>query len=176
MIEKGKNRANFRLVVLNGTAYVESYRKSFQTRDKFTIWGILQLLQKFPDRIPDLDLIFYCHDFPQIKVIDYVSRDLSNLSSWIPPPIFGYNSDEDSLDIVFPDWSFWGWAEINIKPWNILLNELVQGNKKTSWYKREPYAYWKGNTRMSPVRSYLMKCNPAADGSADWNVRVFDQV
>lgn len=37
--------------------------------------------------------------------------------------------------------------EINIKPWEALLNDLKEGNKKIPWKRREAYAYWKGNRR-----------------------------
>lgn len=177
MIKKGEKNANFRLVVVNGKAYVETYKESVQTRDKFTLWGILQLLEKYSGRIPDLDLIFFCHDIPQVKIVDYVSLDLSHSNStWPPPPIFGYCSDEASLDIVFPDWAFWGWPETRIKPWEMQLKDLLEENQKKNWVDREPYAFWKGNKDIAPLRGDLMKCNPAADGSADWNARLFHQV
>lgn len=106
IIEKGKKSADFRLVVLNGSAYVETYHRSYQTRDVFTIWGILQLLRKYPGRIPDLDLNFFCGDLPRIKA-SFSPR----LFSWfqVLPPVFSYCSNGASLDVPFPDWSFWGW-------------------------------------------------------------------
>lgn len=77
----------------------EKYKRSFQTRDVFTIWGILQLLRKYPGQIPDVDLMFDCNDWPVVKVDSLAP----------PPPLFGYCGDNYTLDIVFPDWSFWGW-------------------------------------------------------------------
>ena len=52
-------------------------------------------------------------------------------------------------------------AEINIKPWHILLGEL----------NREPYAYWKGNPAVAETRQDLMKCNVSEN--QDWNARLF---
>ncbi|KAI3781497.1 hypothetical protein L2E82_11513 [Cichorium intybus] len=54
-----------------------------------------------------------------------------------PPPLFGYCDDDDTLDIVYLDRSFWGWAEINIKPWESLLKYLDEGNKRKKWIERE---------------------------------------
>lgn len=58
-----------------GKAYVERLKKSFQSRDTFTLWGILQLLSRYPGQIPDLDLMFNCDDWPIVKKGDYSAPD-----------------------------------------------------------------------------------------------------
>uniref|UniRef100_A0A0R0G2A6 Glycosyl transferase CAP10 domain-containing protein n=1 Tax=Glycine max TaxID=3847 RepID=A0A0R0G2A6_SOYBN len=118
--------ANLRFIILKGRAYLETYSRPYQTRDVFSIWGILQLLRRYPGKIPDLELMFDCVDWPVQ-----------------PPPLFRYCGNDATLDVVFLDWSFWGWAEINIKPWHILLGELKEGTTRIPWLNREPYAYWK---------------------------------
>lgn len=104
MVMSARRTANFRLVIVDGKAYVETYRKSFQTRDTFTLWGILQLLRKYPGKLPDLDLMFDCVDWPVIK-----KEAFSGPKYVAPPPLFRYCGNESTYDIVFPDWSFWGW-------------------------------------------------------------------
>ncbi|KAM3730083.1 hypothetical protein ACB098_12G060600 [Castanea mollissima] len=168
MLERAKATANFRLVIVKGKAYVERFRRAFQTRDVFTLWGILQLLRRYPGKIPDMELMFDCVDWPVIKTKDYQGPNSTG-----PPPLFRYCGDDDTLDIVFPDWSFWGWAEINIKPWKHLLNDLKEGNKRMGWMAREPYAYWKGNPSVALIRQELMKCN--VSDNQDWNARVYAQ-
>lgn len=111
MVMRAKRTADFRLVIVNGRAYVETYRKAFQSRDTFTLWGILQMLRRYPGKVPDLDLMFDCIDWPVIKTEFY-----RHPKAPTPPPLFRYCGNDTSLDIVFPDWSFWGWPEINIKP------------------------------------------------------------
>lgn len=66
-----------------------------------------------------------------------------------------------------------GWPEINIKPWNLLLGELKEGNKKLKWMDREPYAYWKGNPSVAETRMDLLKCNVSK--KQDWNARIYPQ-
>ncbi|CAI9092224.1 OLC1v1027413C2 [Oldenlandia corymbosa var. corymbosa] len=172
MVEMAKKRnpkrAHFRLVIVNGTAYVETLRRSFQTRDKFTQWSILQMLRRYPGKIPDLDLVFNCEDKPAIIKEFYPSKDAR-----APPPLFGYDRDDASLDIVFPDWSFWGWPEINIKPWETLKRDLKEGNEESQWVEREPYAYWKGTAKLAPSRMDLLRCN--ASEKQEWNARIYDQ-
>ncbi|XP_078182469.1 uncharacterized protein LOC144576088 isoform X3 [Carex rostrata] len=165
MVESAKPFANFRLVIIDGKAYMEKYSNPFQTRDVFTIWGILQLLNRYPGRVPDLDIMFNCNDTPVIKVANYLSK--------APPPLFRFCKDGTSLEIVFPDWSFWGWAEINIKPWNLFLEETRNASESLKWKDRVPYAFWKGNPRVAETRQDLMRCN-LSNGN-DWNARLFAQ-
>ncbi|XAR53593.1 Protein xylosyltransferase [Bertholletia excelsa] len=168
MVERAQETANFRLVIVNGRAYLRKYRKAFQTRDVFTLWGILQLLRRYPGKVPDLDLMFDCVDWPVVRLRDYRGPNAT-----APPPLFRYCGDDATLDIVFPDWSFWGWPEINIKPWEGLLEDLKEGNTRKKWTKREPYAYWKGNPVVAQTRMDLLKCNVSE--KQDWGARVFAQ-
>ncbi|XP_045816525.1 O-glucosyltransferase rumi homolog isoform X2 [Trifolium pratense] len=168
MVEMAKKTAHFRLVVKNGKGYLEKYQESIQTRDVFTVWGILQLLRKYPGKVPDLEIMFDCNDKPVVPMGLYDGPNVIG-----PPPVFGYCVDRWSQDIVFPDWSFWGWAEINIRPWENLLKDIKKGNEKIKWNDREPYAYWKGNPFTALTRLDLLKCN--ASTTHDWNVRLFSQ-
>lgn len=109
-LERARPNAHFRIVIKSGRLYVHQYEKAFQTRDVFTIWGILQLLRMYPGQIPDLELLFLCHDRPAIW-----KRDLKKKrkDTWPPPPLFHYCGHRDAYDIVFPDWSFWGWYDFS---------------------------------------------------------------
>ncbi|GER27022.1 hypothetical protein STAS_02704 [Striga asiatica] len=168
MVMSASRTANFRLVIVGGRAYVQTYKKSFQSRDTFTLWGILQLLRRYPGKVPDLDLMFDCVDWPVIK-----KQLFSRPEYQAPPPLFRYCGDDETYDIVFPDWSFWGWPEINIKPWEQLLKELKEGNKRMKWSDRDPHAYWKGNPVVAATRMDLLKCN--VSDKQDWNARVYAQ-
>lgn len=65
-------------------------------------------------------------------------------------------------------------AEINIRPWDSILKEIKEGNKRIRWMKREPYAYWKGNPFVAETRKNLLTCNVSE--KQDWNARLFVQV
>ncbi|KAI5013985.1 hypothetical protein ZWY2020_055375 [Hordeum vulgare] len=168
MLARARATASFRLVVLRGRAFVQRYRPAFQTRDLFTIWGILQLLRRYPGRVPDLDLRFDCVDWPVVRTHLYRGKHAPFM-----PPLFRYCGDDRTLDIVFPDWSFWGWPEINIKPWDALHKDLKDGNSKIRWFSRKPYAYWKGNAAVATSRQELVKCNVSS--MQDWNARIYTQ-
>lgn len=64
--------------------------------------------------------------------------------------------------------------EINIRPWEHVLKEIKEGNKKVKWKDREPYAYWKGNPYTTPTRLDFLNCNVSTDH--DWNLRLYTQV
>ena len=104
MVEKARPAASIRIVVVDGKVYVEKYKRVNRNRDEFTIWGILQLLRMYPGKLPDFDLMFECRDRPMIKTHLYQGPDAT-----VPPPLFHYCGDDETYDIVFPDWSFWGW-------------------------------------------------------------------
>ncbi|GMH17250.1 hypothetical protein Nepgr_019091 [Nepenthes gracilis] len=163
MVEKSEKFAHFRLVIVNGTAYVKQYDKAYQSRDLFTLWGVLQLLRLYPGRLPDLDLMFQCHDQPSIQKDWYWG--------WLTavPPLFHYCGSDTTLDIVFPDWSFWGWPEVNIKPWELLMKDIEEGNRKTNWTDREAFAFWRGNLYTGP-RAKLGECN----STKDWNAVIYN--
>ncbi|XP_022985103.1 uncharacterized protein LOC111483179 [Cucurbita maxima] len=106
MLEEAQNKAHFRLVVVEGKAYVETYEKAYQSRGNVTLWGIVPLLPNYPGKLPDLDLMFSCNDRLEIYQKDYSGPDKPP-----PPPLFRYSGDDATWDIVFPDWSFWGLKE-----------------------------------------------------------------
>ena len=55
-----------------------------------------------------------------------------------------------------------------------MLEDIKNGNKKTKWKERVPYAYWKGNPNVTPTRKNLMTCN--LTDKDDWNTRLYIQV
>jgi hypothetical protein len=168
-VERAPDMATFRLVIVDGRAYVEKIHRAFQTRDVFTLWGILQLLARYPGRVPDLDLMFFCGDIALVR-----RRAFPDPSA--APPLFMYCKDDGALDIVFPDWTFWGWPEVNIRPWAPFLQEVVRENRRVAWPDRQPYAFWKGNPGVARARQDLMRCNVNdATPGVDWKARVFRQ-
>ena len=167
-MERARPKAAFRLTVVSGRAYVVTYHRAFQTRDVFTQWGILQLLARYPGRVPDVDVMFNLEDMPEIRAADYPDPSTA-------PPLFRYCKDGTSLEVLWPDWSFWGWSELNIRPWAPLMEEVRGENARLPWQDREPYAFWKGNPWVSQARRDLFRCNNDSAAGKDWNARLFRQ-
>ena len=55
-----------------------------------------------------------------------------------------------------------------------MLADIKQGNKRTKWKDRVPYAYWRGNPNVAPTRRDLLKCNVSDQN--DWDTRLYIQV
>ncbi|KAL6967680.1 hypothetical protein U1Q18_033486 [Sarracenia purpurea var. burkii] len=99
-VMEAKKYAAFRVVIVGGKLYADFYFDCVQSRAMFTVWGLLQLLRRYPGRVPDVDLMFDCMDKPTIDREEHQS---------MPLPLFRYCTTSNHFDIPFPDWSFWGW-------------------------------------------------------------------
>lgn len=164
---EAQKSAAFRVVISQGRLYVDYYYACVQSRTMFTIWGLLQLLRRYPGMVPDVDLMFDCMDKPTVTQSEYgMDR------KWPPPPLFRYCTTDKHFDIPFPDWSFWGWVETNIQPWDEEFKSIKQGSHATNWTERLPLAFWKGNVEVySPVRTDLLRCND----STQWGAHIMRQ-
>lgn len=166
-LKAAQSHAAFRVVIVGGRLYTEFYYACVAPRAMFTLWGILQLLDKYPGLVPDVDLMFDCMDRPVLMKADYKDNRP-------PPPLFRYCGTKDSLDIPFPDWTFWGWPETDIRPWTEELENIYKASKSMKWENRDPSAFWKGNPDVgSPIREELLKCNSSEEH--DWRAQIFRQ-
>ncbi|KAF6147053.1 hypothetical protein GIB67_036772 [Kingdonia uniflora] len=167
-LEEARRFAAFRVVIVGGRLYVDLYYACVQSRGMFTIWGLLQLLRRYPGKIPDVDIMFDCMDRPVVNRTEYWMSG----NTGPPPPLFRYCTTKDHFDIPFPDWSFWGWPEVNIGPWDEEFISIKQGSQTISWANRSSLAYWKGNPDVdSPVRTELLRCND----SSLWKAQILRQ-
>lgn len=156
LLDAARRRASMRVTITGGgrRLHVDLYYACVQSRALFTVWSLLQLMRRYPGRVPDVDLMFDCMDRPAINRTDHAGGDPA------PPPLFRYCTTRDHFDIPFPDWSFWGWPETNIEPWDREFASIKLGAAATRWADRVPTAYWKGNPDVaSPLRVALLGCN-----------------
>ncbi|KAF5744504.1 O-glucosyltransferase rumi [Tripterygium wilfordii] len=163
-IAESKNYAAFRAVISSGRLYVDLYYACVQSRAMFTIWGLLQLLRRYPGMVPDVNIMFDCMDKPSINRTEHAD---------MPLPLFKYCTTQEHFDIPLPDWSFWGWPEINIRPWDDEFQDIKNGSQAKSWLKKGPFPYWKGNPDVgSPIRRELLQCNH----TRLWKAQIMRQV
>ncbi|CAN1328988.1 O-glucosyltransferase rumi homolog [Linum perenne] len=163
-VMEAKNFAAFRIVISQGRLYFDPYYACFQSRMMVTLWGFVQLLQRYPGMIPDVDLMFDCMDKPILNRTERQSN---------PVPLFRYCTTREHFDIPFPDWSFWGWSEINIGPWSEEFPDIKRGSRAERWRSKQPRAFWKGNPDVvSPIRMELLQCND----SRKWGAQIMRQV
>ncbi|RCV15185.1 hypothetical protein SETIT_3G037800v2 [Setaria italica] len=161
LLDEARRRASMRVTITGGgrRLHVDLYYACVQSRALFTVWSLLQLMRRYPGRVPDVDLMFDCMDKPAVNRTEHGDGDPAAPP---PPPLFRYCTTRDHFDIPFPDWSFWGWylPETNIEPWSREFKSIKAGAKATKWVDRVPTAYWKGNPDVaSPLRVALLGCN-----------------
>ncbi|KAM6578237.1 hypothetical protein CsatB_030074 [Cannabis sativa] len=162
-LKKAQEFASFRVVIVGGRLFVDLYYACVQSRAMFTIWGLLQLLRRYPGMVPDVDMMFDCMDKPSINRTEHGS---------MPLPLFRYCTTQAHFDIPFPDWSFWGWPETNLNPWDEEFRDIKHGSQKRNWTKKWPRAFWKGNPDVgSTIRTELLNCNH----SRKWGAHILRQ-
>ncbi|CAM6103649.1 unnamed protein product [Calypogeia fissa] len=162
MIEMAKPFASFRIVILDGKLYVEDYYECIMHRQLYTVWGLLLFLEKFRGQVPDLEFVVNCGDVPLITKGG--SADV----------IFAYNSNHGYYDIPFPDWSFWGWADLFLTSWDEERETIINGSQRMDWKAKVPKAYWTGNPYVGcPHRVELVECH--GEGSTEIRPVDWDQ-
>ncbi|GAQ78892.1 hypothetical protein KFL_000200440 [Klebsormidium nitens] len=137
-VEAAQPIAASRFQILNGSLYMENFHHCFQSRLRYSLWGLLMLLRKYPGSIPDVDFMWDCGDDPKA----FRPADPGD-----PIPfLFNFCKLAHSIDVPFPDWSFWGWPELQILPWQNQSVKIAQGGADAgAWRQRKPTAFWKGN-------------------------------
>ncbi|THF98683.1 hypothetical protein TEA_026772 [Camellia sinensis var. sinensis] len=151
-----------RIVVVNVRIYVKKLRWVYQTRDVYTVWGILPLLRLYPGKLADLDFMFECGDkLVILKRVDTIIVGVYiafvSLSCSAPRVNTNFGGIDTILLVCYRsllkfrvDTDLDLWSELKIKPWETFEKDLEEGNQRLKWIDRIPYAYWKGNSRNIP--------------------------
>uniref|UniRef100_A0A0E0PHJ7 Glycosyl transferase CAP10 domain-containing protein n=1 Tax=Oryza rufipogon TaxID=4529 RepID=A0A0E0PHJ7_ORYRU len=66
LLDAAQRRASMRVAITGGgrRLHVELYYACVQSRALFTAWSLLQLMRRYPGRVPDVELMFDCMDRP----------------------------------------------------------------------------------------------------------------
>ena len=125
-----------------------------ESRWRYTVWGLLQLLRIFPEhRVPDVVVNFYCYDTPKVS---RQGVEGGRFGSRIPF-LLSYCSSADHLDVPWPDYSFFGWPELRIPSWESfapgmldIANYSAESSAGASgiarlWEHRDARLFWRGN-------------------------------
>ncbi|TYJ06594.1 hypothetical protein E1A91_A12G244600v1 [Gossypium mustelinum] len=170
MVERANRTATFHLVIKGGKAYVKNFRKAIPTRDVFTIWGILQLLRKYPGKLPDLEIMF---DMKigraeiNIKPWDSILKDIKEgkKRKWIDREPYAYwkgnpfvdEKRQDPLKCNVTDQQEWN-ARLFIQDW---ILESQQGFKQSNVADQCTYRYkiYIEGYAWSVSEKYILACD-----------------
>lgn len=113
--------------------------------------GIEYFIKPLLEKLPNMDLIINCRDWPQVN------------KNWgiAHAPIFSFSKTPEYLDIMYPAWSFWeGGPAISLYPtglgkWDAHRKSVSKSAEKYSWEQKESKAFFRGS-RTSSERDNLI--------------------
>ncbi|TYG91395.1 hypothetical protein ES288_A12G258600v1 [Gossypium darwinii] len=163
MVERANRTATFHLVIKGGKAYVKNFRKAIQTRDVFTIWGILQLLRKYPGKLPDLEIMAEINIKPWESILKDIKEGKKR--KWIDREPYAYwkgnpfvdEKRQDLLKCNVTDQQEWN-ARLFIQDW---ILESQQGFKQSNVAEQCTYRYkiYIEGYAWSVSEKYILACD-----------------
>lgn len=112
--------------------------------------GIEYFIKKHLKKLPDMEMIINCRDWPQIQKI-------SSLNG----PVLSFSKTNDYQDIMYPTWSFWeGGPAISLYPtglgrWDQHRQLIAKAAEKNQWTEKIEMAFFRGS-RTSHERDSLI--------------------
>ncbi|GAQ84495.1 hypothetical protein KFL_001910140 [Klebsormidium nitens] len=150
-IEAALPGAAIHFTIIGGKLYAKEIKPCFPNRARYSTWGLLQLLRYFPGQVPDVDFVFECNDYPQM-VRPKNPADPT-------PVLLNYDNREGKIDVPFPDWTFWGWPDLEIARWRDQSHRIDRAARAgLKWIDREKTAFWKGAAWLNEARKALVRC------------------
>lgn len=112
--------------------------------------GIEYFIKKNLKKLPDMEMIINCRDWPQIQKI-----------STLNGPVLSFSKTNDYQDIMYPTWSFWeGGPAISLYPtglgrWDQHRKLIANAAEKKQWVDKIERAFFRGS-RTSHERDSLI--------------------
>lgn len=139
-----------------GTKYQIIDHKLFRQRDCLfpaRCAGVEHFIRPNLPKLPDMELIINCRDWPQISRHLHGNRE--------PLPVLSFSKTSDYLDIMYPTWGFWeGGPAISLYPtglgrWDQHRVSVRKAANSWPWEKKLDKAFFRGS-RTSDERDPLV--------------------
>lgn len=151
--------ASTRVQIKNNRLYATPPDHVFQSRERTILLQLVHLLQKYD--LPDIDVMLVTDDFCPDKDIPHRSFDGNYKRCSRLGPTFSISKlpeERESHCVNMPDFSFQGWPEQFLPPWQLTRSLLQNAADNQPWRKRSDVLFWKGgNTH--PERDILVNSN-----------------
>jgi hypothetical protein len=122
-----------------GKMYVASIGRPYQSRARSAAHLVLESLQVARsagyDVVSDVDLVLNTGDHPIIPT----------QTKWSAAPIFSVATSSRHLDVPWPCFSWWDWAEAGISNWPQQKDSILKAASEWPWSKRVPLVFWRGS-------------------------------
>lgn len=180
-------RAN-RVQIINGKLFAEVSKSARgPSRIWYWLWGIREILDEFPDEIPDIDFVLNTQDDPQVSIVGKRPKNPASAKKFreyipgiverAPPPVFSAVKTSNHYDLLWPMWTIWGedvegagvkTGGFHDLPWKELHPRLVQLAKENTWSERKSRKiFWRGSVKTNPIRRELLRCSKNIVDAAD---------
>ncbi|XP_055603639.1 LOW QUALITY PROTEIN: O-glucosyltransferase rumi homolog [Uranotaenia lowii] len=114
--------------------------------------GVEHFIKPLLTKLPDMELVINCRDWPQISRY-WNQKD--------PLPVLSFSKTDEYLDIMYPTWGFWeGGPAISLYPtglgrWDEHRSSVQKAAKKWPWESKKNQAFFRGS-RTSEERDPLV--------------------
>eukprot|EP00959_Pyramimonas_sp_CCMP1952_P101464 2122766-Pyramimonas_sp.AAC.1 len=164
---RGHRHGGSHFAIINGSLFADlqpTNSKWGPTRAWYASWGLLELLERYGQQVPDAEFVINVLDEPQVYewemhkggiAADGVRRTGRHHVHWsqgaakglgAPCPTFSVSRTRQALDFLWPQWNIWGedWAGYGLreKPWRQAQKELLTYDQEHPWSNRNPTAFW----------------------------------
>ena len=183
MIERALNAGGEtnRFVIINQKLYMTERRSKSKWGDSkrwYFAYGLLELLEKYGNEVPDVDIVINGGDYPLSSKVEtyHIGKALNKRGkravvrrSWnesklkAPPVVFSIARRDGFLDILWPQNNVWGmdWKGMGMRerPWCIEFQNLVDASLHVPFSKRRAKLFWRGQLRSNAnERGGLIRC------------------
>ncbi len=122
-----------------GKMHVASIGRPYQSRARSAAHLVLESLQVARSAgyeiVSDVDLVLNTGDHPIIP----------SQTKWSAAPIFSVATSSRHLDVPWPCFSWWDWAEAGISSWPQQKDAVLKAASEWPWSKRVPVVFWRGS-------------------------------
>lgn len=148
-----------RVQIIQRRLYVKDVRALELDRDYAVsrIAPLIDIIKAHPT-LPNVDLMFGLNDQPQVAY-NYRGPHARAHDVLHPPPMFGATLSPRTVDIPWPDYSFWLPTrphKTRTPPWDTAREEILAAAAEWPWERKRRIAFFAGNMR-HPVRQEMVQ-------------------
>jgi len=176
-----------RVQIVGGRLYAKvGSRLQGKSRIWYWLWGLQELLDKYPGRVPDVDLVMQTQDSAQCTVRGKPPKNKTLALTYQdyhpgtlhhpPPPVFSAVTTANDYDLLWPLWTIWGEdvqgasakaGGFHDPNWGRLHGSLVRAARATPWRsRRASRPLWRGSVKTNRRRIELVNCGRGSEGAS----------
>ena len=182
MVDKALNSGGEtnRFVIFDKKLYMTERKSKSKWGDSkrwYFAFGLLELIEKYGDEVPNVDIVINGEDYPlssEIETYDtgkknakgkkvFAQRTWNETKLGAPPIVFSIARNVGFLDIPWPQNNIWGmdWKGMGMRerPWCVEFKNLIENSLNEPFSRRKAKLFWRGQIRSNAnERGGLIRC------------------